>query len=67
MASPVTLINSFEVPEERVDECHALWREAAAVLKKQPGYIHTHLHRSLNGKVRLQVSRERERGCRPPI
>jgi heme-degrading monooxygenase HmoA len=53
--SPVTLINSFEVPEGRVDECLALWREAAAVLKRQPGYIATHLHRSLNPKVRVCV------------
>lgn len=48
----VTLINPFEVPAGREEECLALWKEAAAVLKKQPGFIHTRLHQNIAPTVR---------------
>ena len=43
----VTLINPFEVPEGKEEECLKMWDEAAEFLKKQPGYINTKLHQSI--------------------
>ncbi len=45
---PVTLINPFEVPKGREEECLAIWREAAEVLSQKEGYISTKLHRALS-------------------
>ncbi len=43
----VTLINPFEVPKGKEDECLRMWDEAAEYLKIQPGYINTKLHQSI--------------------
>jgi heme-degrading monooxygenase HmoA len=43
----VVLINTFEVPEDRLDETIASWEKARDFLKAQPGFISTRLHRSL--------------------
>ncbi|QEY24992.1 antibiotic biosynthesis monooxygenase [Neisseria animalis] len=51
----VVLINVFEVPEGKVDEAVASWEKSRDFLAKQPGYINTRLHKSLNpnGKFAL--------------
>lgn len=46
----VTLINVFQVDAEKVDETIAWWTKARNFLVKQPGYIETKLHRSLDEK-----------------
>ncbi len=46
MAS-VILINAFEIPEGREDECLAFWEKAADYMRKQPGFISTRLHRAI--------------------
>jgi heme-degrading monooxygenase HmoA len=42
--SSVILINPFEVPEGREDECLSFWEKAAEYMRRQPGYISTRLH-----------------------
>ena len=51
----VILINPFEVPEGKEQECLKMWDEAAEFLKNQPGYINTKLHQSIldNAKFRF--------------
>ena len=44
----VTLINVFEVPEERYEETVAMWEAARDVMKAQPGYVATSLHTALD-------------------
>lgn len=45
--SSVILINPFEIPEGREDECLAFWEKAAEYMRKQPGFISTRLHRAI--------------------
>src|SRR5215813_15607349 len=54
-SSPVTLINIFEVPVERVDEFIAAWRERAALMTTKPGFVDTRLHRALSPETRFQL------------
>jgi heme-degrading monooxygenase HmoA len=49
----VTLINIFEVPEGRQEGFVARWRDAAAYLRQQEGFISTRLHQSLDPSVRF--------------
>lgn len=43
----VTLINAFEVDEDRADEFLSTWTSVADVMTRQPGYVSTTLHRAL--------------------
>lgn len=52
---PVTLINSFEVPENRLKDTIAFWERARDFLQAQPGYISTRLHRSLSPDARFRL------------
>jgi heme oxygenase (mycobilin-producing) len=45
--SKVMLINPFEVPPGREDECLAFWRRVADYMRRQPGFISTRLHRAM--------------------
>lgn len=49
----VVLINPFEVPEGREDECLALWDRAAEYMRAQPGFVSTKLHRALGPDARF--------------
>jgi heme-degrading monooxygenase HmoA len=51
----VTLINVFEVPPGRVDEAVRLWDQAAAVLRRAPGFRTTRLHRGLGTGARFPL------------
>lgn len=42
----VTLINAFEVDEDRADEFLSSWTSVADVMTRQPGYVSTTLHRA---------------------
>ncbi len=48
------LINAFEVPEERDEEFLAHWEEARRFMERQPGYVSTALHRSLDPAARFR-------------
>ena len=44
---PVTLMNSFLVPEGRDDEFLGLWQQTSEYFRKQPGFLSLRLHRVL--------------------
>jgi len=48
---PVVLINKFEVQHEDVDRFLETWAADAAVMKRQPGFISTQLHRGIRGST----------------
>jgi heme-degrading monooxygenase HmoA len=48
---PVVLINTFTVAIEEVDRFLAAWAADAAVMKRQPGFISTQLHRGIAGST----------------
>ena len=47
--APVILINEFTVKPEEVDQFLEIWAAAAAIMKRQPGFISTQLHRGIAG------------------
>jgi heme-degrading monooxygenase HmoA len=48
-AGPVVLINTFVVRPEDADALQATWGRDAAIMKRQPGFISTQLHRGVAG------------------
>ena len=46
---PVVLINTFVVPPEDADALLAVWSRDAAIMKRQPGFISSQLHRGIAG------------------
>ncbi len=46
---PVTLINTFTVQPEELDRLLQAWAADAALMKRQPGFISTQLHRGIAG------------------
>jgi heme-degrading monooxygenase HmoA len=54
MQSSVTLINVFAVSRDKEDEFIQLWNETAHLMKQEPGFIDTKLHRSLDAGTRFQ-------------
>ena len=46
---PVILINTFVVAPEDADKLLEAWANDAAVMKRQPGFISTQLHRGIAG------------------
>ena len=46
---PVILINKFNVKPEDVDEFPRAWAAEAEIMKRQPGFISTQLHRGIAG------------------
>lgn len=50
----VVLINAFEVPVDRDDEFLQGWEAARAFMQRQPGYVATRLHRSLDPTARFR-------------
>jgi len=53
--TPVTLINSFEVPADQLDQTIRFWEKARDFLKDQPGFLSTRLHQSLSPDARFQL------------
>ena len=45
----VVLVNTFVVPPEDADRFLAAWSADAAIMKRQPGFISTQLHRGIAG------------------
>lgn len=50
---PVVLVNTFVVPPEDADRLLAAWAADAAIMKRQPGFISTQLHRGIAGSGTL--------------
>jgi heme-degrading monooxygenase HmoA len=50
-ASPVVLINLFEVDEADIPGLLKAWENDANWMKRQPGYISTQLHRGIGGST----------------
>jgi heme-degrading monooxygenase HmoA len=48
-SGPVVLVNTFVVPPEEGDRLLAAWAADAAIMKGQPGFISTQLHRGIAG------------------
>src|ERR671922_3071826 len=48
-ASPVILINKFNVKPEEADQFLKTWADDAAYFKSQPGFISAQLHRGIGG------------------
>lgn len=48
---PVVLINKFDVGVDDVDRFLAAWSADAAIMKRQPGFISTQLHRGIGGST----------------
>jgi heme-degrading monooxygenase HmoA len=46
---PVILINKFNVKPEDVDQFLKAWTADAQIMKRQPGFISTQLHRGIAG------------------
>ena len=46
---PLILVNTFVVPPENADRLLAVWATDAAIMKRQPGFISTQLHRGIAG------------------
>ena len=52
-ASPVVLVNIFQVAEEDIPALLKAWEADANWLKQQPGYISTQLHQGIAGSTVL--------------
>lgn len=50
-----TLINAFEVPVNKLEESILHWEQGRNFLQKQPGYISTALHQSINDDARFRL------------
>ncbi|MEZ4235521.1 MAG: antibiotic biosynthesis monooxygenase family protein [Myxococcota bacterium] len=51
----VTLINCFEVDPSRIEPAIAAWERVHGILRAQPGYVDTALHRALAPSARFQL------------
>ncbi len=51
--SPVVLVNIFQVDEADIEDLLKAWAEDAALMKRQPGFISTQLHRGIAGSTVL--------------
>jgi heme-degrading monooxygenase HmoA len=50
-ASPVILVNLFQVAEADIPALLKAWENDATWMKKQPGYISTQLHQAIGGST----------------
>ncbi|MGW4351505.1 antibiotic biosynthesis monooxygenase family protein [Nocardia sp. NPDC004582] len=46
---PITVINTFVVPAELVDDFLTTWTDDASFMKSQPGFVSTQMHRGFGG------------------
>jgi heme-degrading monooxygenase HmoA len=46
---PVILVNTFVVPPREANRLLEAWASDAAIMKRQPGFISTQLHRGIAG------------------
>ncbi|GFF94839.1 hypothetical protein IFM53868_07720 [Aspergillus udagawae] len=53
---PVTLVNTFVVPQGRMDEFLSVWKVDAAIMKAQPGFLSAQLYRGVESNVIINVA-----------
>ena len=53
--SKVILINPFEVPEGREEECLAMWEKVAEHMRRQSGFMSMKLHQSVSTDARFRL------------
>lgn len=46
---PIVLMNTFSIAPDDAEQFLEVWREAAAYMKRQPGFISAQLHRGIAG------------------
>jgi heme-degrading monooxygenase HmoA len=46
---PIVLVNQFSVDPEEADQLVAAWKEDAAFMSEQPGFVSARLHRGIAG------------------
>jgi heme-degrading monooxygenase HmoA len=49
VTGPVVLINIFQVPKAEAGEFYQRWTKASDILRRQPGFISTSLHKGVGG------------------
>ncbi|MCP9989120.1 antibiotic biosynthesis monooxygenase [Streptomyces sudanensis] len=49
----ITLIDAWELPEDRIDESVARWRERVTLIRTAPGFRDARLHRRVHPESRL--------------
>ena len=53
---PVTLMNTFQVPEGREDAFLRMWKESSEYFRRWPGFLSLRLHRSVTPGVNQFVN-----------
>ncbi|WP_405728456.1 antibiotic biosynthesis monooxygenase [Streptomyces sp. NBC_01537] len=54
---PITLVNTFVVPEGGIDKVIDVWRQDSMIMKAQPGFVSAQLHRAIgDGRVLTNVA-----------
>lgn len=53
---PVTLINTFVVPQGQMDEFLRVWKLDAAIMKAQPGFLSAQLYSGIESNVIINVA-----------
>lgn len=52
---PLTFINVFEIPSDKVDAFLPGWEERARIMSSMPGFGGYKMHRALSGDSRFQL------------
>lgn len=53
---PVTLVNTFVVPQGQMDEFLRVWKLDAAIMKAQPGFLSAQLYSGVESNVIINVA-----------
>lgn len=56
-AAPIVMINTFVVPEGKMDDMIALWRKDSLIMKSQPGFISAQLYGGVsNSNILINIA-----------
>ena len=53
----ITLIHPFEVSKDKEDKFLSIWKNVDNYMKKQPGFIETKLHKSIENALNYICSK----------
>ncbi|CAL5870297.1 uncharacterized protein PFLUO_LOCUS4532 [Penicillium psychrofluorescens] len=53
---PVTLVNTFIVPEGKMDDFLDVWKSDAGIMKAQPGFLSAQLYGGVDSNVIINVA-----------
>ena len=54
MSEPITLINAFTVPVDETEEFLRRWKNTAAIMAGQPGFVRARMYRSVADDAELR-------------